>query len=103
MVEKARSDPAGLCTVTKGPQFAYTLERRANLLALAGRNKGSITPEVMMEMMATPLDQGGPLLEGSRFVTCYQMVVVPSALGLWVRVPGFQEWTAIDLETLLSS
>ena len=91
----------GIKQVGEGPRFGYTLERRANLLALAERNKGSITPEVMMEMMATPLEQGGPLLEGSRFVTCYQMVVVPSALELWVRVPGFQEWTAIDLGSLL--
>ena len=92
----------GIQPVGEGPQFGYTLERRANLLALAARNKGSITPEVMMEMMATPLEQGGPLLEGSRFVTCYQMVVVPQTLELWVRVPGFQDWTAIKLETLLS-
>jgi hypothetical protein len=91
----------GIQPVGEGPRFGYTLERRANLLALAGRNKGSITPEVMMEMMATPLDQGGPLLGGSRFVTCYQMVVVPATLQLWVRVPAFQEWTPIDLEPLL--
>lgn len=92
---------AGIQPVGKGPRFGYTLERRANLLALAGKNKGSITPEVMMEMMATPLDQGGPLLGGTRFVTCYQMVVVPATLQLWVRVPGFQEWTPIDLGPLL--
>lgn len=92
---------AGIQPVGEGPRFGYTLERRANLLALAGKNKGSITPEVMMEMMATPLDQGGPLLGGTRFVTCYQMVVVPTTLQLWVRVPGFQEWTPIDLGPLL--
>lgn len=93
----------GIQPVGEGPRYGYTLERRANLLALAEVNKGSITPEAMMQMMSTPLDQGGPLLGGSRFVTCYQVVVVPSTLDLWVRVPGFQEWTPVPVKTLFEN
>jgi hypothetical protein len=99
-VDPAWEGVAGIQPVGEGPRYGYTLERRANLLALAEKNKGSVTPEVMMEMMATPLDQGGPLLGGSRFVTCYQVVTVPSTFEMWVRVPGFQEWAPVDLAAL---
>lgn len=101
-VDPAWEGVPGIQPVGEGPRYGYTLERRANLLALAEKNKGSITPQVMMEMMSTPLDQGGPLLGGSRFVTCYQLVVVPSTFEMWVRVPGFQDWTQVDVASLFA-
>ncbi|MPN28000.1 hypothetical protein SDC9_175434 [bioreactor metagenome] len=79
---------------------AYTAHRRANLLALGEKNKGKINPEVMMEIMSIPLENGGAFRAPN--VTSYQIVTVPKELKVWVRVPEVQEWTEVDLKPLFS-
>lgn len=51
----------------------YTITRMNNMLNLINQNKGNITPETMMQIMGTPVLDGGPMVP----VTGYQMVVLP--------------------------
>jgi hypothetical protein len=74
-----------------------TAERRRNLLALAELCKGRFNPQVMMQIMSIPLESGGAL-QTSGLPTSYQVVAVPEELKIWVRIPGVQEWTELELE-----
>ncbi|AXV38368.1 MAG: hypothetical protein CIT01_09225 [Methanobacterium sp. BRmetb2] len=73
--------------------------RMDNLLKLGRKNKGKITPEVMMQMMSTPIPNGGPLFPTH---TSYEMVVEPSNLKVWFRVPHYYNWTGVDLRNHFS-
>lgn len=78
-------------------------ERRENLLSLAENHKGKMTVAAMMEILDTPIDHGGATWPaGDAIQTVYQVVVVPAERMLWVKVPGFQDWTAVDLGGLFS-
>ena len=70
-----------------------TSQRRANLLALCEANKGAITPEVMMDIIATRLEDGG----AANDLTVYQIVAVPATRTLWLKMVEQTEWTAFDL------
>ncbi|MCX6669944.1 MAG: C45 family autoproteolytic acyltransferase/hydrolase [Methanothrix sp.] len=74
-----------------------TAERRRNLLALAELCKGRFNPQVMMQIMSIPLESGGAL-QTSGLPTSYQVVAVPEELKMWVRIPGVQEWTELEME-----
>lgn len=74
----------------------YTEERRRNLLSLAEMHKGSLTPDVVMDIMSRPLSEGGPL-QTEELPTSYQVIAVPEDLKIWVRIPGVQSWTEVDL------
>jgi hypothetical protein len=74
----------------------HTEERRRNLLALAELYKGRFNPQVMMQVMSLPLEDGG-VLQTSGLPTSYQIVAVPEDLKIWVRIPGVQDWTEVDL------
>ncbi len=71
----------------------YTITRMENLLNLCSQNKGNITPEVMMQIMGTPIEDGGAMVRD----TGYQMVVVPKDLKVWFRAPLYYNWTEVDL------
>jgi hypothetical protein len=73
-----------------------TMQRRSNLLALGEKYKGTFSPQVMMKVLDTTIDQGGPTVEG----TIYQVIAVPVQLKLWIKVPGLQDWTEIALGPL---
>ncbi len=72
-------------------------QRYRNLLTLGAKYKGRFNPQVMMQVLDTPIEQGGPTVQG----TIYQVIAVPEALKIWLKVPGFQEWTEIDLKPWL--
>jgi hypothetical protein len=74
-----------------------TLKRRSNLLSLGETYKGFFSPETMMKVMDIPLENGGATVDG----TIYQVVAVPKALQFWIKVPGFREWTKLNLAPLL--
>ncbi len=74
-----------------------SMKRRENLLALGNKYKGTFDPQVMMKVLDAPIDEGGPTVEG----TIYQVVAVPENRTIWVKVPGLQEWTEIQLGYLL--
>ena len=113
--------PDGLMAFTNhylSPEWQYaqpaddsswnSLTRRKNLLAMASEHKGRIDAAAMCRIMETPIGQGGPLHEHTR----YQMVFEPAAMKLMVRIIGefaqtagagrqYPEerpsWTSIDL------
>jgi hypothetical protein len=73
----------------------FIVKRRDNLIALADKYKGNITPAKMMEIMATPLEEGGSFRAPN--FTSYQYVAQPSTLKMWLRVPEYQDWTEVNL------
>ncbi len=74
-----------------------TLRRRANLLGLAQQDKGKFDPQKVMALLDIPLDQGGATPAAR---TVFQMVAAPKELGLWLKVPDYQDWVSIDLGKL---
>jgi hypothetical protein len=79
----------------------HTEERRRNLLSLAEKHKGNLTPNIVMDIMSRPLSKGGPL-QTEELPTSYQVVAVPEDLKIWVRIPGVQDWTEVDLSLFFS-
>lgn len=84
-----------------------TVRRRNNLLALGHKHKGRISVERMKEILDTPMNRGGatwPVGGGIKtaYRTTYQTIIVPASLQVWLKVPGFQNWTAVELKTLFS-
>ena len=73
-----------------------TIRRYQNLLALGEKYKGTFNPQVMMKVLDTPIEQGGPTVKG----TIYQVIAVPAQLKIWLKAPGIQDWTEIGLGTL---
>jgi len=80
-----------------------TVRRRENLLSLGRAKKGTIDVGVMAEILDTPMNKGGATwpVDGSTpkpYRTTYQIIAMPASLQLWLKVPGFQDWTGIDLK-----
>lgn len=75
-----------------------TRTRRQNMLTLAKHLKGTIDDKTMMKMMDTRIEDLGATTD----MTLYQMVVVPERFQLWLKIPGTQEWTEIDMRVLLT-
>lgn len=68
--------------------------RKGNLLKLAARYKGAITPEVMMKnIMDVQIKDGGATHAG----TIFQVVAEPATRKVWIKVPGRIEWTEVPL------
>lgn len=81
-----------------------TVLRRENLLALGHERKGRIDPEVIKEILDTPMNKGGatwPADGSMQYRTTYQIVAEPASLWMWLKVPGFQDWVGVGLEGLL--
>ncbi|MCX5748687.1 MAG: C45 family autoproteolytic acyltransferase/hydrolase [Candidatus Saganbacteria bacterium] len=94
----------GLPTVAAGLAGGYTLERRANLLALGNANKGSINAQKMMDILDTTIPLGGPTFpDDSIYATFYQIVAVPSLKQLWVKSRGYSGWERIEAGSLFES
>lgn len=82
-----------------------TVRRKENLLSLGHGKKGTIDLEVMKGILDIPMDKGGATwpTDGSMrspYRTTYQIIAVPASLQLWLKVPGFQDWTEVDLRDL---
>lgn len=86
-------DPSWGQTPEDGMDFVVT--RRTNLLALAERNKGRFTPEVMMQVISIPLEEGGAFRAPD--LTSYEIVAQPETLTMWLRIPEYQDWVKVDL------
>ena len=74
--------------------------RRSNLLALADKYKGTFDAAVMMKVLDTPIDKGGATWTVKTYKTTYQVIAIPEQLKLWLKSPGFQDWTEVDLSLL---
>ena len=75
------------------------ITRRENLLKLLDSKKGSVDVSVMQDIIATPFEDGGAMLD----LTVYQLVVVPETFELWIRVIDAEDdaWFSVDLASLL--
>ena len=75
------------------------ISRRDNLLKLLEAKKGSVDVSVMQDIIATPFEDGGAMLD----LTVYQLVVVPETFELWIRVIDADDdaWFSVDLLSLL--
>jgi hypothetical protein len=78
--------------------YYYTVLRMNNLLNFSQQNKGNITPEIMMQMISTPTEEGGALMPE----TAFEMVVVPNDLKVWFRAPQYLNWTEVNLQNHFS-
>jgi hypothetical protein len=78
--------------------LGYTVTRRNNLLALGEEYKGSISPQIMMEIFDTNIPDGGASFpEEGNIRTIYSSVVKPDELKLWLKVREYSDWEEIDL------
>ncbi len=73
------------------------LTRRSNLIALCEAARGQIDDRAMLEIIGTPLKDGGAMNE----LTVFQMVMVPETGMLWLRVICGTGWSQIDLSGFL--
>ena len=73
------------------------LTRRGNLISLCEASKGRIDEQIMMNIIETPLEEGGAQNE----LTVFQIVAVPETRMIWLRVIGGADWTQIDLSGFL--
>lgn len=75
-----------------------TVERRKNLLLLGHKNKGKMNAGKMMDILDISMNEGGATWPaGEKIQTVYQVIAIPGELKLWLKVPGFQNWTSVDL------
>lgn len=78
--------------------YWLTRTRRRNLLNLAAHFKGAINEEIMKEILSTPIEQLGSMSDATK----YQTIVVPSDKKLLFNIPGYQDWTEINLAELFN-
>ena len=93
------NEPANLTDLQTG----ISLSRRANLLNLGEKYKGSINTTIMEKILDTRYSDGGASFEtgpqGSS-VTVYQFVYVPETRTLIVKSPTYDNWTTVELAPL---
>jgi len=70
--------------------------RRSNLLGLGEKYRGKFDAKMMMNVLDTDIENGGPSGDFTRL----KVVAIPSERELWVKVPKYQNWTRIDLKSL---
>ena len=81
-----------------------SVERRKNLLSLGHKNKGKMNTGKMMDILDIPMNAGGATWPArEKIQTVYQVIAIPGELKLWVKVPGFQNWTGVDLAPVFES
>ncbi|MCW7754869.1 C45 family autoproteolytic acyltransferase/hydrolase [Desulfobotulus sp. H1] len=92
------ADPAWGLALQPGTGFESPL-RRENLLHLAEEHKGVMGLDTMAAVLDTPMDQGGATWppEGN-IRTVYQVIALPGERMFRIKVPGYQEWTDVDLK-----
>lgn len=90
-------DSAWGLTMQENTGFKSVL-RRDNLLRLGHKHKGKINLESMMDILDTPIEQGGAAWPKQGQVnTVYQIIAMPEDLKVWIKVPGYQDWVDVNL------
>lgn len=87
----------GLAPLPRDPN--NTTLRRDNLLGLGERYRGKFDARVMMTVLDTDIEYGGPSGDFTRL----KVVAIPKERELWVKIPKYQNWTQIDLKRLFLS
>ncbi|MDD5495952.1 MAG: C45 family autoproteolytic acyltransferase/hydrolase [Candidatus Omnitrophica bacterium] len=77
-----------------------TVERRRNLLSFARNHRGRFNVQKMLDLLDITVDKGGATHSDK---TTFQVVTIPEKLKFIVKIPGFQDWTEINLKGLLDS
>ena len=82
----------------------YSEIRMNNWLTLANSPayNGRLNEETMKQMIETMIPEGGGTFPASGYgdMTYYQIVAIPQALRLWIRLPGVFDWEKVDLQGL---
>jgi hypothetical protein len=53
----------------------------------------------MMNILDTPMNKGGATWpEKGKIRTIYQIMAIPRDRVIWIKIPGYQDWTAINLQ-----
>lgn len=92
-------DPSWGRSIPTDPSWT-TVQRYENLVALANQDKGEIDSDRMMQIMDTPIDQGGAFRPEE---TITQFVYEPADFALWLQAPGYQNWVQVPLGNLFIS
>lgn len=71
-------------------------DRYKNLTVLGQKFKGTIDARVLMQILDIQLQDGG----ATNPATIFQFVTTPADRVIWVKIPGYQDWTRIDAERL---
>jgi len=79
--------------ISPPPDDHSSVVRRNNLLLLGEKNRGQFNEQKMMEILDIKMEDGGI----TKSDTIFQIVTVPRKLKLWIKIPGHQEWTPVDL------
>jgi len=62
--------------------------------------KGTFNSAVMKTVLDTSIEKGGATWAVETYKTTYQIIAIPEHLKLWLKSPGFRDWTEIDLSML---
>lgn len=88
------TDPSWKRPVPKPGAYGMTGIRLDNLASLGKRYKGRFNTRSMRELLDIALDDGGATHSDK---TIFQLVAVPEELKFHLKIPGFQDWTEVDL------
>ncbi|HNR90328.1 MAG TPA: C45 family autoproteolytic acyltransferase/hydrolase [Spirochaetota bacterium] len=87
--------------------FFLTVTRRTNLLRLADRAKGALDLAAMKGILSTDIRGGGATSYRVESIggnpapyTAYQVIAEPARRRVWIRLPGYQDWIALELGPL---
>ena len=85
--------------ITPQEDAGKTIERYNNLVAYGTGHKGQFDADLLMQLLDTPVEEGGATLTDS---ILFQVIAAPSQPGLWIKIPAAQDWTPIPLEQFFS-
>jgi len=76
-------------------EYGMTGTRLNNLTSLAEIHKGRFNARKMQELLDITVDDGGATHKDD---TIFQMVALPEEMKFYIKIPGLQDWTQIDLK-----
>ena len=82
--------------LAESTQFASSVQRRENLLALA-KNHSRIGVEEMMQILSVPFPEGGAKVDG----TLFQIIASPADQTWYIRTCCMDDWAQIPMFNLL--
>ncbi|MBN1167009.1 MAG: hypothetical protein JXA44_07740 [Methanospirillaceae archaeon] len=77
-------------------EILESCERYENLLQLIRDRKGRIDPGMMMQMLDLRTEEGGV----TNPETIYQFIAEPVNETIWIKIPGYQDWTGINVRAI---
>ena len=75
-----------------------SVTRYKNLAALVEKYKGRFNVDTMRDLLDLRFENGGVTDD----LTVYQLIAVPEARALWMKVSGASDWTEIDLRSFFA-